>query len=59
MEQDMKGWIRCNGKNTHKYNHDLNENSIVIELGGYIESWVASIKKECYVYVKVLKIFLS
>ena len=50
-EQDMKGWVRCNGKNTHKYNHDLNENSIVIELGGYTESWAASIKKECYVYV--------
>lgn len=36
-------WFRDRGDYTHNINHDLNENSVVIDLGGYTGVWAQQI----------------
>lgn len=36
-------WFRDNGDNTHNLNYDLNENSVVMDLGGYTGVWAQQI----------------
>ena len=36
-------WFRDNGDKTHRVNYELNEDSVVIDLGGYEGQWAADI----------------
>jgi len=50
---ELYRWFNNNGDNTHNLNYDLNEDSIVIELGGYKGIWVEQIfnKYKSNIYV--------
>jgi len=49
----IKKWFEDNGDNTHSINHELTENSIVIDLGGYYGVWADKIfaKYNCNLYL--------
>lgn len=36
-------WFRDNGDKTHRLNYDLNQNSLVLDLGGYEGQWASDI----------------
>jgi len=38
--QNVPAWFAANGDNTHSINHNLNENSVVMDLGGYTGVWL-------------------
>lgn len=40
---EILNWFRDNGDNTHNLNYNLNENSIVMDLGGYTGVWAQQI----------------
>lgn len=44
--EQIQKWRRDNGDNTHNLNYDLDENSIVMELGGYTGEWAQKIIKK-------------
>lgn len=46
-------WVTDNGDGTHRVNYDLNQNSIVFDLGGYQGNWAKTIhdKCRCHLYV--------
>lgn len=44
--EQVQKWIRDNGDNTHNLNYDLDENSIVMDLGGYTGVWAQQIIKK-------------
>lgn len=44
--EQIQKWRRDNGDNTHNLNYDLDENSIVMELGGYTGVWAQQIIKK-------------
>ena len=46
-------WYQKNGDNTYWINHDLNENSIVIDIGASVGNWTHKIfnKYNSYIYV--------
>lgn len=46
-------WFKDNGDKTHRLNYDLNENSLVFDLGGYEGQWANDIfgKFVCNIYV--------
>lgn len=46
-------WFSHKGDDTHRVNYNLNENSIVFDLGGYHGEWTQKIyqKYNCFVYV--------
>jgi len=49
MRQDSESltrWFSDNGDYTHNLNYDLNENSIIIDLGGFKGVWVDEILKK-------------
>jgi FkbM family methyltransferase len=49
MRQDITSlnrWFADNGDYTHNINYELNENSVVIDLGGYRGLWVDEILKK-------------
>jgi FkbM family methyltransferase len=49
MRQDITSlnqWFADNGDYTHNINYELNENSVVIDLGGYYGLWVDEILKK-------------
>ena len=49
MRQDsisLSRWFTDNGDYTHNINYELNENSVVIDLGGYYGLWVDEILKK-------------
>ena len=50
MRQQDRGslnqWFADNGDYTHNINYELNENSVVIDLGGYYGLWVDEILKK-------------
>lgn len=49
MRQDITSlnkWFEDNGDYTHNINYDLNNNSVVIDLGGYHGLWVDEILKK-------------
>ena len=49
----VKPWFRDNGDTTHRLNYDLNEDSIVFDLGGYEGEWAGDIfcMYGCTVYI--------
>jgi len=49
--QQINQWFASNGDDTYSLNHRLDENSVVVELGGYITSWAAKFKEDCQIYV--------
>lgn len=51
--QEINEWFAANGDNTHIFNHNLDENSIVMDLGAYTGVWAFELNK----YIKC-KIFL-
>jgi len=42
-EKELYRWIKDNGDLTHNLNYDLNENSNVMDLGGYTGEWANQI----------------
>ena len=51
--QDLQQWFKDDGDNTLRVNYNLNEDSIVFDLGGYHGEWTNKIyeKYKCNVYV--------
>lgn len=49
----LERWFEDKGDENHRLNYDLNENSLVIDLGGYLGEWTEKIynKYSCNVYV--------
>lgn len=41
LQESLKKWWSSDGNNTYAINHPLNENSVVVELGGFDGSWVS------------------
>jgi len=60
-EKSLKKWFEDNGDNTHRINYDLNQNSIVFDLGGYIGEWSDKIQikygSKVYIFEPVFKYF--
>jgi FkbM family methyltransferase len=50
---NVNEWFRLDGDNTFRVNYDLNENSIVFDVGGYVGSWSKKIydKYGCNIYI--------
>lgn len=50
---EISNWFRDNGDYTHNLNYDLNDNSIVMDLGGYTGVWAQQIinKFNPFVYI--------
>ena len=49
MRQDITSlnrWFADNGDYTHNINYELNDNSVIIDLGGYLGLWVDEILKK-------------
>jgi FkbM family methyltransferase len=46
-------WVNDNGDNTHRINYDLNEASVVFDLGGYRGDWSAQIfcRYNCSIFI--------
>ena len=42
-QQEIRRWFSDRGDYTHNINYDLNEDSIVIDLGGYTGVWAQQI----------------
>ncbi len=53
VNQEIGKWFQDNGDKTHILNYDLNENSIVMDLGGYTGVWIEGVinKFNCNTYV--------
>jgi hypothetical protein len=45
-EISLKKWFEDNGDNTHRINYNLNQDSIVCDLGGYIGEWSDKIQRK-------------
>ena len=52
-ELEIEKWVRDNGDQTHRINYDLNEDSVVFDVGGYVGDWSALIaqKYDCHIYI--------
>jgi len=46
-------WIKVDGDHTHRLNYDLDENSVVLDFGGYEGQWASEIycKYGSFVYI--------
>lgn len=53
QEKRVQPWVRDNGDKTFRLNYDLNESSIVFDLGGYEGQWASDIfsKYCCRIYI--------
>jgi FkbM family methyltransferase len=60
-ENALNKWFKDNGDESHRINYNLNKDSLVFDLGGYIGDWSKKIsdKYDCHIYVfePVLKYF--
>ena len=60
-EKSLKRWFGDNGDITHRVNYNLNQDSIVFDLGGYIGEWSDTIQKKynskIYIFEPVFKHF--
>lgn len=52
---NYKKWFLNDGNNTHAINYPLNENSIVVDLGGYNGVWASQIIEKYNPYVYLLE----
>jgi FkbM family methyltransferase len=52
-KESLDRWFKDNGDKTHRINYDLNENSIVFDIGGYEGGWSSDIleKYNCIIYI--------
>jgi FkbM family methyltransferase len=52
-KESLDRWFKDNGDKTHRINYDLNENSIVFDIGGYDGGWSSDIleKYNCNIYI--------
>ncbi len=41
LKESLDKWWGSDGNNTHAIDHPINENSVVVEIGGFDGSWVA------------------
>lgn len=50
--ESLERWFEDKGDENHRLNYELNENSLVIDLGGYLGEWTEKIYKKysCNVY---------
>lgn len=51
--QQIDEWFSVNGDLIHNLNHELNENSVVFDIGGYTGRWASQIyeKFKCNIYI--------
>ena len=60
-EKSLKRWFGDNGDITHRVNYNLNQDSIVFDLGGYIGEWSDTIQQKynskIYIFEPVFKHF--
>ncbi len=60
-EEDFGRWLSDNGDSIHRLNYDLNESSIVFDLGGYKGEWAENIfqkyKSKIYVFEPVFEFY--
>lgn len=51
--QEIKEWFSANGDNTYIFDHNLNKNSIVVDLGSYIGVWASQLNAriQCKIYL--------
>lgn len=51
--ESIKKWFADSGDATHNLDHDLNKNSIVLDIGGYTGVWASQIleKYGCHIYI--------
>lgn len=60
LQDSLKKWWASDGNNTHAVNHPLDENSVVVELGGFDGSWVSRMNpkyKSKYYVLEPIKTF--
>ena len=52
-KESIKKWFADNGDATHNLNHNLNKDSIVLDIGGYTGVWASQIleKYDCQIYI--------
>lgn len=52
-KESLEKWFTDEGDKTHRLNYDLNEDSFVIDLGGYVGEWSEQIynKYNCNIYI--------
>ena len=52
-QESIKKWFADNGDATHNLNHNLNRDSIVLDIGGYTGVWASQIleKYDCQIYI--------
>jgi FkbM family methyltransferase len=52
-EKELKRWFDDDGDNTHRINYDINEKSIVLDIGGYTGHWSEKIheKYKCKIHI--------
>lgn len=53
QERIFSSWFKDRGDETHRVNYNLNENSIVFDIGGYKGDWTEKIydKYHCHIYI--------
>lgn len=53
MEKRVIPWFKDNGDKTLRLNYDINENSVVFDMGGYHGDWAVDIfcKYSCKIYI--------
>ena len=51
--ESLERWFKDKGDENHRINYDLNKNSLVIDLGGYLGEWSETIydKYSCNIYI--------
>ena len=54
QESNVK-WFADNGNYTHAINYDINENSMVIDIGGYMGLWVDLIIDKYNPYITIVE----
>jgi len=54
-EESNKLWFRDDGNNTHALNYNIDENSMVIDLGGYLGKWVDIIINKYNPYITLVE----
>jgi len=52
-ENELKRWFNDDGDNTHRINYNLNEESLVLDIGGYTGYWTEKIyeKYKCKIHI--------
>jgi FkbM family methyltransferase len=54
-QTEIKKWVQDRGDDTHIINHNLNQDSVVIDLGGYKGLWAKQMIKKYNPYVYIIE----